>query len=69
MSCLFNEQPLPQLLTKESQFMNHLVKSIYDERRKAVKTCIVRPGDKVELVFRSFLYEDKKMHPVIPGEA
>jgi len=61
-------QPLPQLLTQESQFMVRLLKSICRERRKAVKTCIVRPGDKVELIFKSFLYEDKKMHMAVQGD-
>ena len=48
--------------------MNRLIKSIFDERRKAVRICVVRPGDKVELVFKSFLYEDKKIHAAVPGE-
>jgi len=60
---------LPELLTHESQFMHGQVKSIYNERRKAVRMCVVRQGlDRVETVFKSFLYEDKKIRPHVGGE-
>jgi len=56
------EAGLPQLLTPESQFMNSLIQSLNDERRRVMKVYIVRQAmDKLEAVFKTFLYEDKKL--------
>jgi hypothetical protein len=58
------------LLTTESQFINQKVKEIWRERRKAMRTFVIRQGiDNLEIVFRTFLYEDKKLHAAVPGEA
>lgn len=63
------EAGLLQLGTRESQFINDLVQSIWKDRKKTTKIAIVRQGiDKIESVFKSFLYEDKKNHPPVPGE-
>ena len=62
-------QGLPQLLTSESQFLHQKIKEIWQERRKAMRTYVIRQGiDSLELVFKSFLYEDKKLHPSVAGE-
>lgn len=61
-------QGLPELLTQESQFLHELLNNVTKERRKAMRVYIVRQGiDKVESVFRSFLYEDKKTHMSATG--
>jgi protein transport protein SEC24 len=62
------EAGLPELLTQESQFLHELLNNVTKERRKAMRVYIVRQGiDKVESVFRSFLYEDKKTHMSATG--
>ena len=56
------ELGIPNLLTNESQFLNRLFKKIESERRCGYKVFIIRQGiDKIESVFRSFLYEDPKV--------
>lgn len=45
----------------ESKFLEELIDRIFIERRRALKISIVRQGrDKMENVFKTFLYEDKK---------
>lgn len=59
---VFSKQGLPQLLTPESQFLNQLIQSLNDDRRRVMKEYIIRQGmDKLEAVFKTFLYEDKKL--------
>jgi protein transport protein SEC24 len=58
---------LPELLTQESQYIHQIMAGISRDRRKALRVYVVRQGmDKLEPVFRSFLYEDKKTH-MSPG--
>lgn len=60
---------LPNLLTNESQFINRLIKKIESERKCSYKLFIIRQGiDKIESVFRSFLYEDSKVVTRNAGE-
>ena len=50
--------------------MNQKIKEIWQERRKAMRIFVIRQGlDHLECVFRSFLYEDKKQHVTVAGEA
>jgi protein transport protein SEC24 len=57
------EAGIPELSTQESQSLQDILSNISRERRKAMRVYIVRQGiDKIESVFRSFLYEDKKTH-------
>lgn len=52
---------LRQKDTNESKFIEELLGQIMIERRHALKISVVRQGrDKMEHVFRTFLYEDKK---------
>ena len=63
------ELGIPELLTNESQFINRLFKKIESERRCGYKVFIIRQGiDKIESVFRSFLYEDQKIVTRQAGE-
>jgi protein transport protein SEC24 len=55
------ELGLPKLLTNESQFLNKIIGNIENERKKSMRIYIIRQGiDKLEAIFRGFLYEDKK---------
>lgn len=60
--CTHFLQGLPQLLTPESQYINSLIQSLNDERRRVMKVYVIRQAiDKLEAVFKTFLYEDKKL--------
>lgn len=64
------EGGLPSLLTNESQFINRLIKKIESERKCSYKLFIIRQGiEKIESVFRSFLYEDTKVVTRNAGES
>ena len=53
----------------ETKFLEDLIAQIVSERRRTMTTSIVRQGrDKLENVFNSFLYEDKK-RPDLPTMA
>lgn len=52
---------LRQRDTNESKFLEELINRISTERRRALKISVVRQArDKMEQVFKTFLYEDKK---------
>lgn len=52
---------LRQKETNESKFLEELIEQIVTERRRALKISVVRQGrDRMEHVFKTFLYEDKK---------
>lgn len=47
--------------SKETIFIEKRIAQITSERRRALRICVARQGrDKMEHVFRTFLYEDKK---------
>ncbi|RWS25995.1 transport Sec24C-like protein, partial [Leptotrombidium deliense] len=55
------EAELPDLYTAESRIVKELISKIYKERSRTAKVNVVRQGmDKMELIFKSLLYEDKK---------
>lgn len=52
---------LRQKEASESEFIEELIDQIVAERRRSLRISVVRQGrDKMEHVFRTFLYEDKK---------
>ncbi|RWS05118.1 transport Sec24C-like protein [Dinothrombium tinctorium] len=56
------DSELPEVFTSESRFIRELIEKIARERNRTTKLTIVRQGmDKVEIVFKSFLYEDQKV--------
>ena len=64
------ETELPNLMTMESQFIKTLIEKMSKRRRRAIKLHIIRQGlDKTEIVFKSFLYEDKKGHDSVGHDA
>lgn len=47
--------------SSDAQFLENLIERITAERKRALRISVVRQGrDKLEAVFRTFLYEDKK---------
>ncbi|XP_054162584.1 protein transport protein Sec24C-like [Oppia nitens] len=55
------ELGLPKLVTSESNYLNQIIENIENIRKKSMRVYIIRQSiDKLETIFRSFLYEDKK---------
>lgn len=53
---------------EDSQFVQETLLDIQRLRRKAMKVYVVRQGlDKNELIFKCFLYEDKKPQFAVTG--
>lgn len=55
-----------QTESNETKFLEKLIERIVLERRRALKITVVRQDkDKLEQVFNTFLYEDKKRHEAV----
>ncbi|CAH8640427.1 unnamed protein product [Dicrocoelium dendriticum] len=50
---------LPQLNTEISRHLNHLIRLIHEEHSRCSRIVVIRPGDKLEGVFKRFLVEDR----------
>lgn len=46
--------------TEEVKFLENLIEQIETERRKSLRISVVRQGDKLEPIFKTFLYEENK---------
>lgn len=59
---------LRQKESVETKFLEETINLIVEERRRALKISVVRQArDKMEHVFKTFLYEDKKRPDGMPG--